>query len=165
MGYYHAYLYSNEKGRGFFGSRVSEESVMEQGLFRKESVERVSSPEQLSDYLHVTSPAIWVVLAAVIVLLASLFIWSGVTAVESCATGRAEVRGGVLTMTFDDAERAENVAVGMDVKVGDMTTPVLSVGRDESGSPIAVAGANLPDGSYDARVGYKSTQIISMLFN
>ena len=36
----------------------------QQELFRKESVERVSSPEQLSDYLHVTSPAIWVVLAA-----------------------------------------------------------------------------------------------------
>ncbi len=104
-------------------------------------------------------------LAAVIVLLASLFIWSSVTAVESCATGRAEVRGGVLTMTFDDAGRAENVAVGMDVRVGDMVTPVLSIGRDENGSPIAVASANLPDGSYDARVGYKSTQIIAMLFN
>ena len=137
----------------------------EQQLFRKESVERVSSPEQLSDYLHVTSPAIWVVLAAVVLLLASLFIWSSVTAVESYATGRAEVRGGVLTMTFDDAEKAENVTVGMNVKVGDMVSPILSVGRDENGNPLAVADANLPDGSYDARVGYKSTQIIKMLFN
>ena len=41
---------------------------MEQQLFRKESMERVSSPEILRDYLHVTSPAIWVVLAAVILL-------------------------------------------------------------------------------------------------
>ena len=137
----------------------------EQPLFRKESVERVSSPEQLSDYLHVTSPAIWVVLAAVVLLLASLFIWSSVTAVESYATGRAEVRGGVLTMTFDDAEKADNVTVGMNVKVGDVVSPVLSIGRDENGSPLAVADANLPDGSYDARVGYKSTQIIKMLFN
>ena len=137
----------------------------QQQLFRKESVERVSSPEQLSDYLHVTSPAIWVVLAAVILLLAGLFVWSGVTAVESYATGRAEVRGGVLTMTFDDAERAENVEVGMNVRVGDMVTPVLSIGCDEGGAPLAVADANLPDGSYDARVGYRSTQIIQMLFN
>ncbi len=134
-------------------------------LFRKESVARVSSPEQLSDYLHVTSPAIWVVLAAVILLLAGLFVWSSVTAVESYATGRAEVRGGVLTMTFDAAERAENVAVGMDVKVGDRVIPVLSTGRDENGRLIAVADADLPDGSYDTRVGYKSTQIIAMLFN
>ena len=138
---------------------------MEQPLFRKESMERVSSPEQLSDYLHVTSPAIWIVLAAVILLLASLFVWSGVTAVESYATGRAEVRGGVLTLTFDDAERAGNVEVGMNVKVGDMVTPVLSVGTDEEGRLLAVANANLPDGSYDARVGYRSTQIIDLLFN
>ena len=137
----------------------------QQELFRKESVERVSSPEQLSDYLHVTSPAIWVVLAAVVLLLASLFVWSSVTAVESYATGRAEVHSGVLTMTFDDAQRAENVTVGMDVKVGELVTPVRSIGRDECGSPIAVAGADPPDGSYDARVGYKSTQIIAMLFN
>ena len=138
---------------------------MKQPLFRKESVERVSSPEQLSDYLHVTSPAIWVVLTAVILLLASLFIWSSVTAVESYVTGRAEVHSGVLTLTFDDAEKAEDVVVGMNVKVGSMTTPVLSIGRDENGKLLAVADADLPDGSYDARVVFKSTQIIDMLFN
>ena len=134
-------------------------------LFRKQTLDRVSSPEQLSDYLHVTSPAVWVVLAAVAVLIASLFVWSGVTAVESYATGSADVRGGVLTLKFDDAEKAENVEVGMNVKVGELVTPVLSVGHDEDGNLLAVANVNLPDGSYDARVGYRSTQIINMLFN
>ena len=138
---------------------------MEQPVFRKESIERVSSPEQLSDYLHVTSPAIWVVLSAVILLLASLFVWSGVTAVESYAAGTAEVRGGVLTLRFDDADKAANVTEGMDVKVGGIVTPVLSTGQGEDGELLAVAEANLPDGRYEARVGYKNTQIIEMLFN
>ena len=137
----------------------------QQELFRKESVERVSSPEQLSEYLHVTSPAVWVVLAAVILLLASLFVWSAVTAVESYAAGRAEVRGGVMTLTFDDAEKAENVEVGMNVSVGDVLTPVLSTGFDGDGKPIAVASVSLPDGVYEARVGYRSAKIIEMLFN
>ena len=128
---------------------------MEQPVFRKESIERVSSPEQLSDYLHVTSPAIWVVLSAVILLLASLFVWSGVTAVESYAAGTAEVRGGVLTLRFDDADKAANVTEGMDVKVGGIVTPVLSTGQGEDGKLLAVAEANLPDGRYEARVGYK----------
>ena len=35
-------------------------------IFRKKSLERVSSPEHLNDYLHVTSPAVWVVLTSVI---------------------------------------------------------------------------------------------------
>ena len=138
---------------------------MEQQLFRKESVERVSSPEQLSDYLRVTSPAIWVVLAAVILLLASLFLWSSVTAVESYAAGTAEVRGGVLTLTFDDAEKAQNVEIGMNVNVGGLTAPVLSIGHDDAGRLLAVADVSLPDGSYEARVGYRSTKIIEMLFN
>ena len=138
---------------------------MEKSLFRKESVERVSSPEQLSDYLRVTSPTVWVVLAAVILLLASLFVWSGVTAVESYAAGDAEVRGGVLTLTFDDAEKAANVEIGMNVSVGDLVTPVLTLGRDDDGRLLAVAEVGLPDGSYEARVGYRSTKIIEMLFN
>ena len=138
---------------------------MEQPLLKKENVERVSSPEQLSDYLHVTTPAIWVVLAAVILLLASLFVWSGVTALESFAAGEAEVHSGVLTLRFDDAEKAANVEVGMNVKVGNLTAPVLTVGSDGEGKPIAAANVDLPDGSYEAKVSYKSTQIIAMLFN
>lgn len=138
---------------------------MEQSIYRKESLERVSSPEQLNDYLHVTSPAIWIVLAAVILLIGGLFVWSSVTAVESYAGGIAEVRGGVLTLTFDDAEKAANVEVGMDVKVGDLTAPVRSVGQAEDGACIAVAEIALPDGVYEARVAYKHTQIIDLLFN
>ena len=47
-----------------------EEDPMEHSdLFRKESMDRIQSPEQLNDYLRVTNPAMWVVLAAVIILL------------------------------------------------------------------------------------------------
>lgn len=138
---------------------------MEQSLFRKESLKRVSSPEQLSEYLHVTSPASWTVLCAAILLLVSLLVWSSVTAVESYAAGKAEVHGGVLTLTFDDTEKAENIEVGMNIRVGDTLIPVMSIGQDSDGRMFAVADTELPDGSYEARVGYKSTQIIKLLFN
>ena len=137
---------------------------MEQSVFRKESIERVSSPEQLGDILHVTSPAIWVVLAAVILSLVSLFVWSGVTAVESYVSGSAQVRGGVLTLTLDDGE-AEYVEPGMDVQAGGKEAPILSVRRDENDKVQVVADVELPDGTYDARVGYNRTQLIEMLFN
>ena len=35
-------------------------------IFRKKAVDRVNSPEQLNDYIRVTSPSIWMVLAGVI---------------------------------------------------------------------------------------------------
>ena len=38
------------------------------GLFREKSLEAVESPESLNDYLRVTSPGVWLILAAVICL-------------------------------------------------------------------------------------------------
>ena len=138
---------------------------MDHSFFRKKSVERFSSPEELNDYLHVTTPLVWVVLAAVILLLAGLFVWSATTAVESFAAGTAQVEQGVLTVTFDDEEKAKNVEIGMNVMVGDLAAPILSVGHTEDGGVVAVAKASLPDGSYDAKVGYKTTQIIKLFLN
>ena len=138
---------------------------MEQSVFRKESLKRVSSPEQLNEYLQVTSPTSWIVFGAALLLIVSLLIWSSVTAVESYAAGKAEVQDGVLTLVFDDTAKAENIEVGMDVKVGDTLMPVVSIGQDSDGNVFAVADTNLPDGIYEARVGYKSTQIIELFFN
>lgn len=42
---------------------------MEKDLYRKSTLEKFSSPEQLDRYLRVTSPGIWTVLLAVILLL------------------------------------------------------------------------------------------------
>ena len=43
--------------------------------FREKSIERIESPEKLNDYLRVTSPGVWLVLAAVIVMLVGVCIW------------------------------------------------------------------------------------------
>ena len=46
------------------------------GIFRQKSIKRVSSPEQLNDYIRVTTPSVWIVLAALAVLLAGMLAWS-----------------------------------------------------------------------------------------
>ena len=43
-------------------------------VFRKSSLENISTPEQLNIYLRVTNPGIWAVLAAVIILLAGIIV-------------------------------------------------------------------------------------------
>ena len=45
-------------------------------IFRQKSIDRVSSPEQLNDYIRVTTPSVWLVLAAVVLLLAGMLAWS-----------------------------------------------------------------------------------------
>ena len=52
-------------------------------VFRKETLERIASPEQLTDYLRVTNPGIWAVLLSVIVLLGGLLAWASVGTLES----------------------------------------------------------------------------------
>lgn len=44
-------------------------------LFREKSLEAVESPESLNDYLRVTSPGVWIVMASVIVLLVGGILW------------------------------------------------------------------------------------------
>ena len=55
------------------------------GLYREKSMKRLSSPEQLNDYLRVTNPGTWVILGTVIFLLTSLIIWSSFASIQSFA--------------------------------------------------------------------------------
>lgn len=48
----------------------------QKGFFRNGSLERISSPEKLNDYIKVSNPSIWIILGALVVMLISVFIWS-----------------------------------------------------------------------------------------
>ncbi len=134
-------------------------------LYRKESMERIQSPEQLNDYLHVTNPTVWVVLAAVILLLAGVLIWGSVASVDSYASGTAQVQDGTMVVVFDDAQLAGNVEAGMQVTVGDTSSVISSVGVGEYGNAFALADTTLADGIYSARVIYRRTQVLKILFS
>ena len=139
---------------------------MEEGsVYRKASVERISSPEQLNDYLRVTNPTVWIVLAAVVLLLAGTLVWASFTYIGSSVTGVAQVEDRVMTVRFDDPALEKNVEAGMTVTVGETSSVISSVGRGTDGRAFAQAETALADGTYDASVRYKRTQIIKLLFN
>ena len=138
---------------------------MDQKLFRQKSVDRISSPEQLNDYLRVTSPAVWIILLAVMLLLAGLLIWSSTAVIESYVEGAAEVKDSMMTIRFTDQNLAKNIQEGMTVSVGDHECAVATVGRDSNGLIIATAHTALPDGFYPVKVCYKQKQVMDLLFN
>lgn len=51
---------------------------MDKKLFREKNVKRVSSPEELNDYMRVTSPSVWAILISVIIFLVGFTVW-GIT--------------------------------------------------------------------------------------
>ena len=50
--------------------------MAEKSIFREKSLERISTPEQLNDYIKVTKPSVWVVLIASILLIAGALVWA-----------------------------------------------------------------------------------------
>lgn len=52
------------------------------GVSRQVSAERVSDPEELNDFIRVTTPSVWIVLIAAAAMLAGMLIWSVFGTVE-----------------------------------------------------------------------------------
>lgn len=137
---------------------------MAKQIYRQESLKYISSPEQLNDYLKVTKPAVWAILAAVIVLLVGMLVWSSSAYIASSVNGLGQVEDGTMVIEFTDSHYASNVQQGMNVVVGDKEIPIVSIGRNEKGNVFAVAETDLENGSYEVTVNYKQTQVLGLLF-
>jgi hypothetical protein len=48
---------------------------MQNNIFREKSMDRVSSPEQLNDYIKVSNPAVWMIISSIIILLIGICVW------------------------------------------------------------------------------------------
>lgn len=48
---------------------------MKENLFRRKSINKISSPEQLDDYIRVSNPGVWMLLLCVIIFLAGMCVW------------------------------------------------------------------------------------------
>ncbi len=133
-------------------------------VFRQKSLERISSPEQLTDYLKVTNPGIWVMLAAVIVLLGGLFVWSMVGNLETLTDASALVENGQAQINVTDSSKGE-ISSGMTVRIGNDEYRISSVEKDEFGRIVAFAPVNEADGKYDVKIVTESIHPIEFLFS
>ena len=93
---------------------------MENGIFRKKSLERISSPEQLNDYIKVSNPSIWIVLGAVIIFFIALFIWSvnGNITSQIDSTGVfEEIEGEMYAFCYVPSSEVKNEKIKTDMEV------------------------------------------------
>ncbi len=44
-------------------------------IFREKSIEKISSPDQMDDYIKVMTPSVWIGLIALVVLLVGILVW------------------------------------------------------------------------------------------
>ena len=133
-----------------------------QTLFRKKAMARISSPEDLTSYLRVTSPGMWIVLAAVIALLVGVFAWSAVGTLETSVDATAIVQNHTAQIVAAD-QGADTIQAGMPLRIASQEFVIASVDYDKYGRATAYAEVSLPDGSYDATVVVEQTRPIEFL--
>lgn len=131
-----------------------------QSIFRKKTLDRISSPEQLTDYLRVTNPSVWVILAIVILLLGSLVAWSAIGTLETKSNVKVSVQDHTaMVLSPDGAE----LKTGMPLRVSGQDVLIASAETDEYGRYVGVAELALPDGIYDGTVVIETLHPIEFL--
>lgn len=118
---------------------------MENSIFRKNSMERISSPEQLSDYIKVANPGVWLLLGAIVILLAGICVWGVYGRLDTVVRGAAVSENGTL-VCYVSEENAEKIQSGMKLTVNGAEFTVSEI----SAQPVS-AGSVLDD--YALHVG------------
>ena len=135
-----------------------------ENIFRQKSLEHISSPEQLSSYLKVTSFSIWATLAAVILLLAGLFVWGSIGSLETVTDGVAVVSGGTPQIMVTDTSKGE-VRSGMTVRLVGTDYVISATDTDDYGRITAYAPVSEPDGRYDVQIVVERVSPITFLLD
>lgn len=101
---------------------------MNDKLFRKSSLDKVTGPEQLDDYIRVASPSLWVMLGAVVLLLIAVLVWSVTGELPTTLTLNG-VGSGETVVCYLPPEEASALSPGMAARSGNAEGQVASVGE------------------------------------
>ena len=154
------------------------------GVFRQKSLERVSSPEQLNEYIRVSNPGVWMLLAAIVVLLVGVCVW-GVLGRLDTTLSAAAVSAEGKTLLYVKEDSIGQVAEGMTVRIGekeylvtDISTEPVTVDDHFSDYALHVGGlqkgqwvfavsidADLPEGVHAAQIVIESVAPMSFVLN
>ena len=151
-----------------------------------EQREHISSPEELHRYLRVTSPRMWMLLSAFLVLLAGFIVYASTAKLENTMPVRVEIRSGKaddLTVSTDEdrskkygicvlpSDMEEKVSSGMTVRIGDEKGRVSMIAVEEEKKEISLIidfdkdTGRMIEGVYEAELVLESVTPMSFLWN
>lgn len=120
--------------------------MSQQSVFRKVSLDRLASPEQLDQLMQVTTPRGWIALLALCILLLVAIVWGCTGRVPESVHGQGILikSGGVLQVVPSASGRVTDIAVG----VGDPVSAgqiVARIAQPELADQLSQAQARLAD--------------------
>ena len=155
---------------------------MDGPLFRQKSLNKITSPEELHDYMRVTSPRLWMVLAAVAIMLVGFIVYASTATIENSVPVKVTIYNIEGTewndyqmTTYADAEIptycADAGRPGMTVRLGDLVGQIdITYNDAEIGGTRATLKFDEPyigleDGEYDGELVLETTTPMDFLWN
>jgi len=129
---------------------------MDKTIFRQKSMEKITSPEQMNDYIRVSNPSVWMILAAIIVLLAGVCVWGAYGHLDTVVQTGGVCAGGRLTVFVGEADydKIKEDAVisvdGIEYAVAEAADAPIRV--DDRIDPYVVHLAGFSEGEWVYRV-------------
>ena len=125
---------------------------MSNQIFRKKSLDQINSPEQLTEYIKVTNPALWVLLAAVIILLTGVCVWGVLGTLDTKLTVCA-ISDGKQVVCYVNEQSIGSVKSGMLVEIDGNEYTLTAVAQapisiDEEFNAYALHVGNLQVGQW-----------------
>ena len=102
---------------------------MQSELFRKKSIDKISSPDKLSDYIRVANPGGWMILAAIVILLAGACVWGMYGRLETKLQVAAVCDGKSVTCYVPEAD-IDSVKLGMSIVINGVEYPITSIPKE-----------------------------------
>ena len=99
---------------------------MNNDLFRKKNMDRVSSPEQLNDRIRVTGFGVWLLLSGILLVLAGIVVWGIFGRLDTTLPVSAITQQG-QTVCYVKEQSISQIQVGMAVDAESGTTTVASI--------------------------------------
>lgn len=156
---------------------------MNNDIFRQKSIEKVSSPESLNDYVKVASPSVWTILIGIIILLVGVCVWGAMGRLDTkvrigvisnadetiCYVGENDINKIKIGQKFDlYGTECEITAIdGTPIQVKELS-PLMLHALDLSGEDwaykVSIKG-NIDAGEYESVIITESVSPMSFILN
>ncbi len=139
---------------------------MGEEIFRKKSLDKMKSPENLDDYIRVSNPGVWLLLVSIIVLLAGACVWGIFGHINSVVETDVHAESGTV-ICYIAEEDAASIEVGMTVEFDGYEAGIINISKEKNGSIICglQADQQIPDGIYNGSVVTESIKPLSFILD